>query len=141
MTQTLEQLSAAATELLPCPFCGREARIMERVTGPNGPGFFCAVSCYCGGYSANAHQSATSNNDQMARVKAITRWNQRTGQLVAVSDDAVERVARAICEASGEAWRSGEGLRYPFSQNARQLNNHWLYKAKAAIAAMKDTQP
>lgn len=65
----------------------------------------------------------------------------RTGQLVAVSDDAVERVARALCEASGEAWRSGEGLRYPFSQNARQLNNHWLYKAKAAIAAMKDTQP
>ena len=134
---TLDQLSAAATqgELLPCPFCGREAHILERVTGPNGLGFFCAVSCYCGGYSAKAHQSATSNNDQMARVEAITRWNHRTGQLVAVQpDDAiVERVKDAI----------GTSLAYDIGMDVRagSLTDDEKRKvARKAIRAMIDKE-
>lgn len=141
-TQTLEQLSAAATqgELLPCPFCGREAHIVERGTGPNGPGFFCAVSCYCGGYSAKAHQSATSNNDQMARVEAITRWNTRTGQLVAVQpDDAtVERLARAMAPSVFEPFdpeKHGSPVNHEFAKAM------WIRHAEKAIAAMKGPKP
>ena len=58
----------------------------------------------------------------------------RTGQLVAVADDAVERVARAIEKSL--AWDVGMGVR------AGQLTREEHRKvATAAIAAMKDTQP
>lgn len=49
----------------------------------------------------------------------------------------VERVARALCGASQETWRSG---RYNIGAGGildmDQLNNHWLHKAQAAIAAI-----
>lgn len=45
----------------------------------------------------------------------------------------VEAVARAICEASQDQWRTGV---YLCNLNADELNNHWRYKARAAIAAM-----
>lgn len=48
----------------------------------------------------------------------------------------VERVARALCEASCEEWREGillQGGGY----DSDQLNNHWRFKARAAIEEMR----
>lgn len=62
----------------------------------------------------------------------------RTGQLVAVSDDAIERVARAI-QGSYNASDPSEILSWSaISEHERNL---YRRDAKAAIAAMKDTQP
>ena len=60
-------------------------------------------------------------------------------------DDLVEEVAKALCEASGDRWRSNKGL----SEQALamldpdQLNNHWRDKARAIIPivqAARDAQ-
>jgi hypothetical protein len=52
-------------------------------------------------------------------------------------NETVERVARAICEASGELW--GERPDIPavgfHGYDFDALNNHWRHKARAAIAA------
>lgn len=45
------------------------------------------------------------------------------------TQEMVERVARAICRIDGSIWRVNEAL--PFDA----LNNHWRYKAKAALKA------
>lgn len=52
------------------------------------------------------------------------------------SGDEVEAVARAICGASGDVWRTGEGMRSPFAVQADRVNNHWRFKATAAITAL-----
>ena len=81
---TLDQLSAAATELLPCPFCGGPAEVESKRCGWR---VHCIKpSCYTAG----------PYPDDCTEAEAITAWNQRTGQLVAVADDAVERVARTL---------------------------------------------
>ena len=80
---TLEQLSAAATGggLLPCPFCGGPAEVESKRCGWR---VHCIKpSCYTAG----------PYPDDCTEAEAITAWNQRTGHLVAVSDDAIERVA------------------------------------------------
>ena len=83
---TLDQLSAAATEgeLLPCPFCGGPAEVESKRCGWR---VHCIKpSCYTAG----------PYPDDCTEAEAITAWNQRTGQLVAVADDAIERVARTL---------------------------------------------
>jgi hypothetical protein len=75
---TLDQLSAAATEgeLLPCPFCGGPAEVESKRCGWR---VHCIKpSCYTAG----------PYPDDCTEAEAITAWNQRTGQLVAVADDA-----------------------------------------------------
>jgi len=67
-----------AVGLLPCPFCGGEARIIERPQSSKDTGFFCAISCFCGGYSAHAHQHGIAETEEAARSEAITAWNTRT---------------------------------------------------------------
>ena len=61
--------------LLPCPFCGRNPKIIQRTDSFDG--YFCAISCYCNGYIARAHQSATGADEAEAYVKASMRWNRR----------------------------------------------------------------
>ena len=83
---TLDQLSAAATEgeLLPCPFCGGPAEVESKRCGWR---VHCIKpSCYTAG----------PYPDDCTEAEAITAWNQRTGQLVAVADDVIERVARTL---------------------------------------------
>lgn len=63
--------------LSPCPFCGGDARFTERATARDEAGFFCAVSCFCGGYSAHAHQHGTGPTPESARSQAIAAWNTR----------------------------------------------------------------
>ena len=100
---TLDQLSAAATEgeLLPCPFCGGPAEVESKRCGWR---VHCIKpSCYTAG----------PYPDDCTEAEAITAWNQRTGQLVAVADDAVERllwhveqclgpISRETCEVVGD---------------------------------------
>lgn len=58
-------------------------------------------------------------------------------------EEVVERVAKAICEASGNTWRTGtfpirSGPNFEWEDHdADDYNNHWRFKAEAAIAAMR----
>ena len=47
-----------------------------------------------------------------------------------MSETLVERMARAIAQASGEPW-------FPESERSR-FNNHWRYKALAALRAIRE---
>ena len=80
---TLDQLSAAATELLPCPFCGGSDVVQGVIRVDH---VFQFVECTKCGIEMVGH----------TEVEAIAAWNTRTGQLVAVAEDAVERVARTL---------------------------------------------
>jgi len=105
---TLDQLSAAATEAI-------------KATGYK----------YFGDYELSKDQWEAV--DALVEFARVVTHQLRTGQLVAVSDDAVERVARAMfIKELGEPddWDKWQSL----LQEYRNL-------AKAAIAAMKDAQP
>lgn len=66
------------TTLAPCPFCGGEPSIVERPDNIDGTEFFYALACYCGGYSARAHQMAVRKTPEQAKADAIAAWNRRT---------------------------------------------------------------
>ena len=70
---TLEQLSAAAAELLPCPFCGGDAHWSPTYVDRDTPG---TVEC-ANGCGATVIASGS-------KAKRIAAWNTRTGQLVEV---------------------------------------------------------
>lgn len=55
-----------------------------------------------------------------------------------VTDEMVELVAKAICEASSAEWRTGTYLGF---EDADNLNNHWRFKAKAVLAALSYSNP
>ena len=61
--------------LKPCPFCGRTPGVLKRPSALDG--YFCAISCFCGGYSARAHQAAIDADEAEAYEKAAQRWNRR----------------------------------------------------------------
>jgi Lar family restriction alleviation protein len=65
------------TELKPCPFCGGHPSLTERPDNIDGTEFFCAVACYCGGYSACAHKMARCTTADQARDEAVSAWNRR----------------------------------------------------------------
>src|SRR5207342_1754357 len=58
-----------------------------------------------------------------------------------IQPDLIERVAKAICEASGEMWRTGtyevmSGRDFTMEDHPLDpFNNHWRGKAKAALEA------
>ena len=118
---TLDQLSAAATEgeLLPCPFCGGPAEVESKRCGWR---VHCIKpSCYTAG----------PYPDDCTEAEAITAWNQRTGQLVAVSDDAVERVKAAIKQT---VWNYPDHVRVPIDSCS-----HIMAVAVIAALAAKGT--
>lgn len=54
------------------------------------------------------------------------------------SDERVETVARALCNASGQMWREKTecpSLGLPHDFDFDGLNNHWRHKARAALSA------
>ena len=111
---TLDQLSAAATELLPCPFCGGEA-VLDDIGDRTA---FYSVGC-----NNNACKVEAAAN-MRSKEEAIHHWNQRTGQLAAVADDAVVRLTKEYRETM-----------------AHDVLHSWAKDMVSAIAAMKDTQP
>lgn len=119
MTQTLDQLSAAATQ-------GEWISIQSSINPDRQ-------------YITNEHHAIFASEiggTKPADLKFVTSLVNlyRTGQLVAVADDAVDRVARAI----------GTSLAYDIGMDVRagSLTDDEKRKvATKAIAAMKDTQP
>jgi Lar family restriction alleviation protein len=63
--------------LLPCPFCGRAQKLMERPDNAAETAFIAAVVCYCGGYASCAHKMVTSNTQAEATRAVTAEWNQR----------------------------------------------------------------
>jgi hypothetical protein len=63
--------------------------------------------------------------------------------MTTIHDDMVERVARAICNASSAEWRTGtfsvrSGKNFEWEEHPLDpYNNHWRSKARAAIEAMQ----
>lgn len=64
-------------DLKPCPFCGAAPTFTERPDNRGGTEFFCAVACFCGGYSACAHKMAVRPTAEQARTDAFAAWNTR----------------------------------------------------------------
>lgn len=98
------------TTLAPCPFCGGEPSIVERPDNIDGTEFFCAMACYCGGYSARAHQMAVRKTPELAKANAIAAWNRRaatSGEAVAWMHE--EDPRRVISHAQREAARRDGG--------------------------------
>ena len=155
---TLGQLSAAATQ-------GAWKSILYDAgdrdyydhNGPT-PGIFCDEAD-CGivhwdGFKQKYWSSANGNQSQIeanaAFIVALVNLY-RTGQLVAVADDAIERVARALAPnlEGGREFDQMPKDRVQLRQwtaqgmclinDATQDDATWL--AGQAIAAMKDTQP
>lgn len=59
------------TTLAPCPFCGAEPTTKTRSKSPgDGGGYVSFVVCYCGGYSANAHQHGEGDTAPEAQAAA-----------------------------------------------------------------------
>lgn len=122
---TLDQLSAAATQgewRVTTPPDDELQRGVWIGTDPSEEyaSDVVGVDCCCCGAGGFGKET-----DAKFVVALVTAY--RTGQLVAVSDDAVERVVSVI----RDAMMSND---YPVSEWETDL-------AKAAIAAMKDTQP
>lgn len=138
---TLQQLSAAATKLLPCPFCGGEAesdllqpfRHYHSGEPLSQPAVYCTV---CSAQIAHHPDDINMSRDE-AMEFVIFSWNTRTGQLVEVqADDAtVERVARALAASDGHNPDEMRGRLdvtgiWPVWRSYRD-------QARAALAAMK----
>jgi len=81
LTEQLAALSEA--ELLPCPFCGsRNLHVHDSVSS--------YVECN------DCHAEGPWNDGSL--VEALAAWNTRANQIAVTGPDAVERVARALCE-------------------------------------------
>ena len=71
------------TELLPCPFCGKKARVKATMDGREGIYAWCqCIECYArtAGYSASIRDCEDDAflHIQSAKEKAIEEWNRRT---------------------------------------------------------------
>lgn len=100
--------NASLAALKPCPFCGRGPRIIARATAP-GPGYFCAISCFCGGYSVRAHQSASAETIENARSATVAAWNTRAADQRCAELEAENARLREALE--GMARMFGEPIR------------------------------
>jgi len=101
--------------LKPCPFCGEPPKTMARPNNADSTQFFACVVCYCDGYSATAHKSASRPTQQEAEAAARAAWNTRAAQAPATSDDAADAAAfRSLCAvASVSIRREGGSMVYP----------------------------
>jgi hypothetical protein len=122
--------------LKPCPFCGSNAGIGERsYKTPRTSGVQHGFTANCMNPKCLAVVAGIESFD--TREEAAAAWNARPTPSI----DTVEKVARAICEASGQQWREGtyevaSGPNFEMEDHPLDpFNNHWRHKARAAIAA------
>lgn len=108
---TLDQLSAAATEAI-------------KTTGYK----------YFGDYELSKDQWEAV--DALVEFARVVTHQLRTGQLVAVADDAIERVAKIAAEAYFARQVDAGYITTPCTGG-----QDWINVATAVIAAMKGTQP
>jgi len=101
-----EESEPVAEQLLPCPFCGGEPKVSERPdsNSENG-GYMCFVACYCGGFSARAHQYGQGFTPRAARTKAADAWNHRAAGSITQAQKALE-----VLMAMAEMVANGSGL-------------------------------
>jgi hypothetical protein len=65
-------------ELKPCPFCGGAPKTSHRACSAGEDGKFIAfTACYCGGYSARAHQYGVGETVPDAIRQVSAKWNTR----------------------------------------------------------------
>lgn len=60
-----------------CPFCGIAPEIKEREGGTGESPYLCFIVCYCGTYTAHAHQSGRGDTALHALQDAVDLWNRR----------------------------------------------------------------
>lgn len=84
----------------PCPFCGEAPNMKSRPNDPQEAAYFAAVACYCGGYSACAHQMATANTRAEAEALAMAAWNRRTPARTITEEQPVAAV-KVLLRANG----------------------------------------
>ena len=79
MTHPTDAAIAQANELMACPFCGRAGKLSARpASNSDGGGYIAFAACYCGGFSATAHQTGKGTTEADAKRDAIYAWNRRT---------------------------------------------------------------
>jgi hypothetical protein len=72
------QSSAEAGKAVACPFCGSKPKRTTRAGSLYEDSKFVSfLSCYCGGYSARAHQSAGADTADEAERAVTKNWNTR----------------------------------------------------------------
>jgi len=64
---------------LPCPFCGKSPDVRTRKGATGESPHVCFVACYCGTYSAHAHQQGRGDTALEAQRDAYSAWNRRDG--------------------------------------------------------------
>lgn len=67
-------------ELKACPFCGCEVEAPRSrpSSADQSEGYVAFLACYCGGYSATAHQTGKGSTEHEAVQDVIAKWNRRT---------------------------------------------------------------
>lgn len=64
--------------LKPCPFCGHNVMITSRhAAAGDGGGFMAFIACYCGTFTARAHQYARADKEEDAWKQVSELWNTR----------------------------------------------------------------
>ncbi len=92
----------------PCPFCGRHVEHVSRADNHSATGKTYIVSCFCGGYSACAHQQ----EDTLEEV--VAAWNRRATLSAtqpaqdAQSEPTLRDYAEDLVDAGHDFWKACE---------------------------------
>ncbi|UNY90617.1 Lar family restriction alleviation protein [Pseudomonas sp. M1] len=90
------------SELKDCPFCGAKPESKGRPASPNEDvKHVWFIACFCGGYSATAHQMGSGETAEAAQENAASAWNRRAipADRVLVPRELLARVEESLrCE-------------------------------------------
>lgn len=91
-----------STQLLPCPFCGREPKHTTRAGGQvDGYKFVSFLACMCGGYTAHAHHGAGADTAEEAARIVAEKWNTRASP---PDRDAIIEMCARVAERRSFPW-------------------------------------
>lgn len=89
----------------PCPFCGREPQRTNRADSNTSTKHIWFIACFCGGYTANAHQFGATESEVLAKWNARHMLPRtRRPLLVAPSERAEPRDQVAMARAILSTW-------------------------------------